>query len=105
MKVKLAMSLSGSRDGVPWPERGSVVDLPDGEARDMLASGVVVELDDETVQTPDETETVEPTDEDRRPDLSDVETADADTSAEENTALTTANGPTKTVRRANTPKK
>lgn len=39
MKVKLRVQLSGTRDGVPWPAVGSVVELPDDEARDMLTSG------------------------------------------------------------------
>lgn len=40
MKVRLKVQLSGTRDGVAWPAVGSVVDLPEDEARDMLTSGV-----------------------------------------------------------------
>jgi hypothetical protein len=46
MKVKLKVQLSGTRDGVSWPAVGSVVELPDDEARDMLTSGVAGPLDD-----------------------------------------------------------
>jgi hypothetical protein len=46
MRVKLSVQLSGTRDGVPWPPIGSVVDLPDDEARDMLTSGVAKALED-----------------------------------------------------------
>lgn len=46
MKVKLKVQLSGTRDGVSWPAVGSVVELPDDEARDMLVSGVAAPLDD-----------------------------------------------------------
>lgn len=45
MKVRLNVQLSGTRDGVPWPAVGSVVELPEDEARDMLTSGVAGALD------------------------------------------------------------
>lgn len=46
MKVKLKVQLSGTRDGVSWPPVGTVVELPDDEARDMLTSGVAGPLDE-----------------------------------------------------------
>lgn len=36
MRVRLLVSLSGTRDGVPWPTMGNTIDLPDAEARDMI---------------------------------------------------------------------
>lgn len=40
MRVKLLVNVSGTRDGVEWPARGSEVDLPEAEARDMVAAGL-----------------------------------------------------------------
>lgn len=38
MKIRIA----GSRNGVRWPEAGTVVDLPEGEAADLCSQGVAV---------------------------------------------------------------
>ena len=38
MKVRLLVSLSGTRDGQPWPPMGNEMDLPDAEARDMITA-------------------------------------------------------------------
>lgn len=38
MRVRLLVSLSGTRDGQPWPPMGNEMDLPDAEARDMIAA-------------------------------------------------------------------
>ncbi|MFF4752657.1 hypothetical protein ACWD5R_11425 [Streptomyces sp. NPDC002514] len=45
MRVRMKVTISGTRDGEPWPERGGVVDLPDGEAGQMIAAGLAVEDD------------------------------------------------------------
>ena len=39
MKVKMIVSITGTRDGVDWPGIGEVVDLPDAEALDLVAVG------------------------------------------------------------------
>ena len=39
MKVKLLISVSGLRDGKPWPARHEVIDVPDQEGADMCAAG------------------------------------------------------------------
>ena len=52
MRVKLKVQLSGTRDGVAWPAVGSVVELPDDEARDMITSGVAGPLDDKDAHEP-----------------------------------------------------
>lgn len=44
MKVKLLVSLTGSRDGVEWPAAGGVVDLPVDEAEHMVAGGLAARL-------------------------------------------------------------
>ena len=37
MLVRLLVSLSGTRNGQPWPRMGNEIDLPDEEARNMIA--------------------------------------------------------------------
>ena len=39
MKVRLLVVLTGTRDGIDWPARGEVVDLPQSEAEHMIAVG------------------------------------------------------------------
>lgn len=39
MQVRMKVKISGTRDGVEWPDRGEIVDLPDGEAVALLAQG------------------------------------------------------------------
>lgn len=43
--VRLNISISGMRDGEPWPPKGATVDLPDQEASDMIAQGYVDAVD------------------------------------------------------------
>jgi len=99
MRVKLKVQLSGTRDGVPWPAVGSVVELPDDEAQSMVYAGTADALSDSdrpenVVTMPDDVEEAteklipetarhEPAvgvenlpDEDRRPDLSVIGLAD-----------------------------
>lgn len=40
MRVILLASVSGTRDGVEWPPRCSVVDLPADEATSMVLAGM-----------------------------------------------------------------
>ncbi len=100
MRVRLNVQLSGTRDGVPWPAVGSVVELPDDEARDMLTSGtarpvdgddfepersvsVPADVDEATERFVPETARHEPAipveslpEDDRRPDMSVIGLAD-----------------------------
>ena len=32
-------TFSGTRDGIAWPERGGIIDLPDLEAAELIAQG------------------------------------------------------------------
>ncbi|MET7479539.1 hypothetical protein ABZT17_34970 [Streptomyces sp. NPDC005648] len=61
MKIRMKTTVSGSRNGVPWPPRGGTVELPDDEAASMCAAGMAEPLaDDEDVETatePDDAET------------------------------------------------
>lgn len=42
MKIKIA----GSRNGVRWPVAGTVLDLPEGEAVDLISQEVAVPVAD-----------------------------------------------------------
>lgn len=44
MRVRLTGQMSGTRDGVPWPPRGSVVDLPDDEAISLCQNAMAVPM-------------------------------------------------------------
>jgi hypothetical protein len=43
VKVRLTQQIQGARDGRDWPEPGTEVDLPDAEARSLIAGGSAVE--------------------------------------------------------------
>lgn len=53
MRVRMKVTISGTRNGEPWPERGEIKDLPDGEAKYMISVGLAEEED---AETEDETE-------------------------------------------------
>ena len=40
MIVKLLVGITGTRNGQTWPPRGGTIDLPDGEAQQMIAAGM-----------------------------------------------------------------
>lgn len=40
MKVKMLTTLSGTRNGLRWPEPGTVVELGDQEGADLCSQGV-----------------------------------------------------------------
>lgn len=46
MRVRMKVTISGTRDGQSWPERGGFVDLPDSEAEQLIASGLAASPDD-----------------------------------------------------------
>jgi hypothetical protein len=76
----MTVDMSGTRNGQPWPKRGTVVDLPDDEAVGYCEAGMAVPAAG-----------------------GDVETATAPTHDQERrasqTAVTTSNGPTKRSKR------
>lgn len=55
--VKLLRSISGTRNGQKWPTLGSVVELPDLEAADMIRAGLAVADDQAPAPAPAEVET------------------------------------------------
>ena len=50
MHVRLLGQMSGTRDGVPWPPRGSVVDLTDEEAISLCRNGMAVPMERDDVE-------------------------------------------------------
>ncbi|MGW1252536.1 hypothetical protein [Streptomyces sp. NPDC002535] len=70
MRVRMKATLSGTRDGQPWPERGGIVDLPDDEAQHLIRAGIAEEHgedpdeadepEDEPEKTPEPVEETEP---------------------------------------------
>jgi hypothetical protein len=40
MKVQMIADISGTRNGVDWPQRGGTIDLPDDEAAHLVAAGL-----------------------------------------------------------------
>ena len=67
MKIRLKVSLSGTRNGRPWPRAGAVVTLPESEARDLIASRIAERYEPEPEPEP-VVSVVEP---DREPDADD----------------------------------
>lgn len=45
--VRMRRQLSGTRNGVHWPEPGGVVEVPDDEAATLVRHGNAARLDDE----------------------------------------------------------
>ena len=39
MRIEMLTTFSGTRDGIDWPERGGIIDLPDLEAAELVAQG------------------------------------------------------------------
>lgn len=46
MRVQMRTAITGTRNGEDWPAVGGEIDLPDAEARDMIAAGLAVEVAD-----------------------------------------------------------
>jgi hypothetical protein len=40
LRVKMKVSLTGTRDGEEWPPRGQCADLPDDEATHLVTAGL-----------------------------------------------------------------
>jgi hypothetical protein len=49
--VRLQGDISGTRDGQPWPPRGTRIDLPDLEAMDLCRTGMAVPVPAEEIKT------------------------------------------------------
>lgn len=57
MKVRMLTKISGTRDGEEWPEVGGSVDLPEAEARALVAGG---QASEDAVVLNDSDEILEP---------------------------------------------
>ncbi|MEU7293335.1 hypothetical protein AB0A76_09045 [Streptomyces exfoliatus] len=44
MRIRMRVKISGTRDGVEWPDKGGFVDLPDAEAAQLLRDRVAEPL-------------------------------------------------------------
>lgn len=42
MQIEMRLRVSGTRDGVDWPAPGETVDLPDGEAAQLIEDGAAI---------------------------------------------------------------
>lgn len=45
MRIRMKVTMSGTRNGEDWPPAGETVDLPTGEAQHLVASGIAEEID------------------------------------------------------------
>ena len=52
MKIRMLDRIEGTRNGVRWPDRGTVLDLPVGEASDLLAIGIAEKVSEPEVVKP-----------------------------------------------------
>ncbi|ASN39002.1 hypothetical protein CGQ24_08225 [Arthrobacter sp. 7749] len=44
-EIRMRASLSGSRDGKKWPARGEVLEVPEAEAKQLIAQGIAEAAD------------------------------------------------------------
>ncbi len=51
MRVRMAVKVSGTRDGADWPDIGDTIDVSDEEAEFLTMTGLAV-ADTETVEKP-----------------------------------------------------
>lgn len=52
MRIRMKVTLSGTRNGEDWPPAGQVADIPTGEAQHLIASGIAEAVDGRTGQAP-----------------------------------------------------
>ena len=46
MRVQMNTKIGGYRDGVEWPQKGGVIDVPDHEAAGLIANGYATPADE-----------------------------------------------------------
>lgn len=44
MRVRMLVTVSGTRDGMPWPSAGEDWDVDAGDAAQLLAAGLAIEV-------------------------------------------------------------
>lgn len=52
MLVRILGDISGTRNGKPWPQRGAVVNLPQGEADSLCGCGMAERVPDDPPASP-----------------------------------------------------
>lgn len=52
MLVRMKVAIGGYRNGEAWPPPGTVVELPDSEAQDLVVAGYAEEANDDPQATP-----------------------------------------------------
>lgn len=68
MHVQMRVKISGTRDGVDWPEKGTIIDLPDDEARALIVAGLAKEATDADLTSAPDTPSDSDTSADPSPD-------------------------------------
>ena len=57
MRIQMVVRISGSRNGVDWPQVGGVFDVPEVEAHDLISAGIarvpVRSVETATARTPE----------------------------------------------------
>ncbi|MFK4100806.1 hypothetical protein ACI2L1_12165 [Streptomyces sp. NPDC019531] len=56
----MKVTISGTRNGEPWPELGGIKELPDGEAKYMISVGLAEEADAKDGDVPAEENAASP---------------------------------------------
>jgi hypothetical protein len=59
MRVRMLEYIQGTRNGKQWPPRGGYIDLPQGEAENLMAHGYAVAAPEEHYEQPVERAIVE----------------------------------------------
>jgi hypothetical protein len=65
MKIRMLVTMTGTRNGAEWPPKGGEIDLPDGEAKDLCRGGLAEQVSAASTE-PDEERAVAPAPETRR---------------------------------------
>ena len=47
IRMLVQMPPGSARNGLPWPDKGAVEEIPDGEAWHLVASGIAEDVTDE----------------------------------------------------------
>lgn len=76
MRIRMTVAMSGTRNGVPWPARGEIAELPTAEAAHLVGAGIAVAVPDDP--PPVETATVPEPETSRPPAAEDATAPDTD---------------------------
>ena len=45
MFIRMLFEITGTRNGQPWPKRGGLIELPNDEAKRLVAQGLATHID------------------------------------------------------------